>query len=332
MKVFENILISSITTMRLGGAARYMLHVEKPEDVPDAYGFAETYNLPVFPLGSGANTIGHDEGYNGVIVINTMRGITLEGTTVKAMGGEIWDNVVSFACEHGLTGIEALSKIPGTAGAAPVQNIGAYGQDISQVLDYIEVYDTVDRAFKTLKNEDLKFEYRKSILNSTEHGRYFVISIALKLKTGEMARPFYNSIERYIAENNITDFSPASVRNIVSAIRDSKLPDPAFVASSGSFFKNVYVSKEEAENLRDKDIPVYNGADGYKINSGWLIEKAGFSGELLHGIRVSDKASLVLINESAEGYNDLAAARDEIVAKVYDKFGFWLEQEPVEIK
>ena len=336
MKVNENILISSLTTMRLGGAARYVLEVETPDDVADAYGFAEQYNLPTFALGYGANTIGHDEGFKGVIIINRMTGISEEpaddGVRLKVMGGEYWDNVVEYACNKGLTGIEGLSKIPGLAGAAPVQNIGAYGQEIADTLEEIEVYDTAEKTFKTLKKADLEFSYRKSILNSSAKNRYFVISITLILHSGEMARPFYKSLEKYLTENNITDYSPKSIRAAVSAIRADKLPDPLKIASAGSFFKNVYVSDSEAENCEAKGLPVYHGKDGNKINSGWLIEQAGLAGQEFHGFRVSDKAALVLINESATSYEDLAKARAEITAKVYDKFGFWLEQEPVEIQ
>ena len=322
--------------MRLGGPARYVIEIENRDEVADAFGFATQYNLPTFVLGYGANTIGHDEGFNGVIVINRMRGIAEEatdnGVRLKVMGGEYWDDVVEYACNKGLTGIEALSKIPGLAGAAPVQNIGAYGQEIADTLVEIEVYDTADSSYKTLSKSDLHFSYRKSILNTTEKNRYFVISITLELRPGEMRRPFYNSIEQYMAEHNITDCSPKSIRQIVSSIRDEKLPDPLKLASSGSFFKNIYLNDEEASFAETKGYPVYRGKDGNKINSGWLIDKAGLKGQLLHGMRVSDKAPLVLINESAKSYNDLKAARSEIVGKIYDKFGYWLEQEPVEIQ
>lgn len=335
MRVNENILISSLTTMRLGGPARYVLEIENPAEIPDAYDFAATYNLPTFVLGYGANTIGHDEGFNGVIIINRMRGIKEESTTngikLTIMGGEYWDDVVAYACERDLTGIEALSKIPGLTGAAPVQNIGAYGQEIADTLENIEVYDTATRTFKTLAHADLGFSYRKSILNTTEQNRYFVISITLNLHKGQMQAPFYRSIEKYAAEHNLNDFSPQGIRAIVSAIRADKLPDPLEKASSGSFFKNIYLTEEEAEIAEDKGYPVYHGKDGRKINSGWFIEKAGFSGQLLHGIRVNEKAALVLINESAKSYSDLAKAREEIVGKVYDIYGYWLEQEPVEI-
>jgi len=322
--------------MRLGGPAKYVLEVEKPEEVADAYGFAEQYNLPTFALGYGANTIGHDEGFNGVIIINRMQGIsesiTEDGVLLKVMGGEYWDNVVEYACNKGLTGIEALSKIPGLAGAAPVQNIGAYGQEIADTLVEIDVYDTTEKSFKTLKKAELEFSYRKSILNSTAKGRYFVISITLLLRSGEMQQPFYKSLEKFLDDNGITDFSPKNIRAAVSAIRADKLPDPMEIASAGSFFKNVYVSDEDADKYESKGYPVYRGKDGNKINSGWLIEQAGLKGQIFHGFKVSEKAALVLINESATSYEDLEKARSEITGKVYDKFGFWLEQEPVEIQ
>lgn len=354
MKVNENILLSSLTTMRLGGPARYVIEIEQPNDIPDAYGFARQYQLPTFIMGYGANTLGHDEGYNGVIIINRMRGIneisqeqlstwapepsdtaqnhSNQSKIIRIMGGEYWDNVVAYACERGLTGIEAMSKIPSLAGAAPVQNIGAYGQDISDTFVEAEAYDSSTNSFVTLTKYDLRFSYRRSILNTTAKNRFFIISITLSLREGSMPRPLYDSIENYIAQHNLTDFSPQGIRDVVSTIRSIKLPDPLEKASSGSFFHNVYLDAQSAEIALSKGYPVRHGKDGYKINAGWLIEQCGFKGKLLHGIRVSDKSALVLINESATSYNDLAKARSEITGKVYDKFGYWLEQEPVEIQ
>ena len=146
-----------------------------------------------------------------------------------------------------------------------------------------------------------------------------------------MERPFYNSLERYIEAKNETDFSPKAIRRMVSAIRADKLPDPKEHASAGSFFKNVYLNDDEAKEAETKGLPVYHGKDGNKINSGWLIEHAGLLGKTLHGMRVNEKAALVLINDDAKSYADLAAARQEIIDAVYEKFGYKLEQEPVEI-
>lgn len=337
MRVNENILLSSLTTMRLGGPARYVIEIENPQEIRDAYEFAKQYQLPTFVLGYGANTIGHDAGFNGVIIINRMQGISSEiadngATRIKIMGGEYWDDAVAYACKQGLTGVEAMSKIPGLTGGAPVQNIGAYGQNLSDTLESIEAYDSATGTFVTLKKADLNFSYRRSILNTTAKNRYFVLSITLVLKKGVMPRPFYYSIEKYADDHNLTDFSPQGIRDIVTAIRADKLPDPLTTASSGSFFHNIYLSESQAETAAEKNFPIRQTKEGYKLSSAWLIEQAGFKGKLLHGIRISDKAPLVLINESAKSFDDLAKARGEIVSKVYDKFGYWLEQEPVELQ
>lgn len=331
MKITENVPISSITTMRLGGPASFLLEVENKADIIAAYDFAKSRNLPTFIIGGGANTIGHDEGFRGVLIKNIMQGITDENGTLTIMGGTEWDAAVDYACKHDYTGIEALSKIPGLSGAAPVQNIGAYGQDVSQTFVSAEVYDSATGEFKTLSKDDFGFSYRQSILNTTEKNRYFVISITLSLKVGRMERPFYNSIEKYIFDHNETIFTPANVRKIVSAIRTDKLPDPKEKASAGSFFKNIYITEEEVFDVTQRGIPIHRGLDGIKINAGWLIEQAGFKGQLINGIRVSDKAALVLINESAHSYHDLATARSIITNTVYEKFGYWLTQEPIEL-
>lgn len=331
MKSYENIFISSLTTMRIGGIARHVLEIESDKDIPEAYDFASAYWYPTYIISGGANTIGRDEGLDGVILLNRLRGFNDDNGTLTIMAGENWDNIVDYACEKGYTGIEALSRIPGLVGAAPAQNIGAYGQDLSGVFKSATAYDTASRKFITLEKKDMQFAYRKSIMNTNMKGRFFITSITLELKKGEMQRPFYNSMEKYIEDNSCTDFSPKGIREIVTAIRADKLPDPKEKASSGSFFKNVYLDPIEAEKAEEKGIPVRRGGDGNKVNSAWLIEQCGFKGQLLYGMRVNAKAPLVLINESAGTYANLARARGMITSTVYDKFGYWLEQEPIEI-
>ena len=335
----ENIAISSLTTMRLGGAARYVVEVGTIEELRAAYDFARERGLPVFVLGSGANVIGRDEGFAGVIIVDKFRGIEIvdetdREMTVKAGGGEVWDDVVRWTTERGYSGIEAMSAIPGTAGAAPVQNIGAYGQDISQVVVAVEAFDTATGEVVMIPREKLGMGYRRSIFNrGDEAGRYFIIAVILRVNRGELAPPFYTSLQKYVDENRVTDFSPENVRRMVAEIRAGKLPDPEKIASAGSFFKNIYLLDEEVEGARERGIPVWDYSEGVRnvVNSGWLVENAGLKGKAFYGFRVSDKAALVLINESATSYADLERAKAEIVGVVREKFGFELEQEPVEI-
>lgn len=351
MKIRENVPISELTTMRLGGASRYVLEVEQPDDVKEAYAFAKERGLPVWIMGGGANSIGHDEGFLGVVILNRLKGVFVrkDGKLVATedldendlrdelilvgMGGEVWDDFVKWAAERGYTGIEAMSMIPGTVGAAPVQNIGAYGQDLAQVLESVEAYDTQTGEIVTLTKPEMEMGYRTTRFNTgVDAGRFFIISVTVKLKRGELQKPFYNSLQRYIDEHSVTDFSPAKIREMVCEIRSQKLPDPEKVASAGSFFKNVRVAPEEVEGVKAQGIPVWVNEDGSgKLNSGWLIEACELKGKELYGFRVSDQAALVLINEKAKTYADLAKARQEIVDTVREKFGFTLEQEPVEI-
>ena len=340
MIIKENIPLSTLTTMRLGGNARFVLEIEELKDIPSAFSFAKEKELPVWILGGGANTIATDEGFSGVIIMNKIKGIeviseTSDEAVVRAFGGEIWDDFVAWTCERGYSGVEAMSKIPGTVGAAPVQNIGAYGQEVSQTIESVEAYDIQTGELVVIGREDMRMSYRSTIFNTGKHaGCYFIVAVTFVLENEEyMEQPFYNSLQKYLDEHHITDYSPKSIRAAVSAIRAEKLPDPTTTPSAGSFFKNIYLTDEDATKAEAKGIKVWTKPDGRKmINSGYLIEAAGLKGKILHGIRVSDKAALVLINENAHTYSDLANARKEIIDTVRKKFGFMLEQEPVEIK
>ena len=236
-----------------------------------------------------------------------------------------------------------MAGIPGTAGASPVQNIGAYGQEVTQVIISADVYDLKEKTFKTILAKDMQMSYRKSIFNSGESvGRYFIYSIVIRLKKGQLNPPFYRSLQAYVDEHQETDFSPTNIARMVREVRNSKLPDPEKIASAGSFFKNIYLTDEEADEAEARGIEVWRnakevGPDSPEkrtnlVNSGWLLEHAGLKGQVFHGMKVSEKAALILINESAETYADLAAARAEIAKIVFDKFGLKIEQEPDEIK
>lgn len=326
--------------MRLGGLARYVAEIDNESDLVEAYHFARENNLPTYILGGGSNVIGRDEGFAGVILLNRMKGISVfesdaEKVRITAQSGTRFGDLVEFSTKlwngdsFGYSGIEALAEIPGSVGAAPVQNIGAYGQEIGDSLYRVGVYDTREQRFRQLTKAQLGLGYRRSIFNhGAEIGRYFITNVTVELSKKWMEPPFYNSLQAYFNEHNIADLTPAIIRKAVSDIRSRKLPDPRWVASSGSFFKNIYLDPEAAEAARERGIPVF---DNGKVAAGWLIENAGLKGCDFYGMRVSEDAALVLINERAKSYADLARARAAIVAQVYDKFGLTLEQEPVEI-
>ena len=339
MDVMTNISLKQYTTMKLGGEARYMATADSPGDVVSLYRNARKENLPIFVLGGGSNVITHDEVFEGIVLLNKIKGFeviseTDETTDIKIGAGEVWDEVVEKAIGLGLQGIEAMSGIPGTAGAAPVQNVGAYGQEIADTLISLEAYDSKTDTIVTISADECDFSYRNSIFRDKEKERYCILNITLRLNKAEPKPPYYASLQRYIDENDIREVNLSVIRVAVLNIRSEKLPDPAELPSAGSFFKNALVEKWKLEELQKEysDIPNYAMSDGrYKIPTGWLIDKAGLRGYRSHGMRVYEKNALVLVNDSATGYDDLAAIREEIVQIVFDKFGIKIEQEPLEL-
>ena len=339
MEIITGVSLKNHTTMRIGGNARFMATASTTAEIATICRNAKSQNLPIFIIGGGSNLIAHDEGFNGIVIKPKISGFEKiseddNSVTIKIGAGENWDNAVKRTVDMNLTGIEAMSAIPGTMGAAPVQNIGAYGQEIADTLQSLEAYDTQTDQFVTLQNADCKFAYRHSIFRGESTGRYIITSITLKLSKSAPTAPFYDSLQKYLDENGITTYTPQTIRTAVMAIRQFKLPDPSIMANCGSFFKNAIIDQEQLDRTRaiDPDVPSFATPDGnYKIPSGWLIENAGLKGKLLHGMRVYEKNALVLVNESAQSYNDLANARDEIAKKVFDEFDIQIEQEPLEI-
>ena len=339
MDIHTNVPLKSLTTMKLGGPAKYFSDIHTVQELHDLYEDAVAKNIPIFILGSGSNVVARDEGYEGLVLRIKLTGFEviaddLYSTTIKIGAGENWDQVVKRTVDMRLTGIEAMSAIPGTAGAAPVQNVGAYGQEIAETLVSLEAYDSQTHSIVTLQNEDCGFSYRHSIFRGDSLGRYVITSITLKLSKTLPAPPFYESLQKYFVEHAISVFTQETVRDAVVAIRADKLPDPVVKPSSGSFFKNALIETWQLTDLQAKfpEAKAYDMGDGtHKVYSGWLIENTGFKGQLLHGMRVNEKNCLVLINEAATSYADLAAARDEIINKVRDTFQIIIEQEPLEI-
>lgn len=339
MDVMTNISLKQYTTMKLGGEARYMATADSASDVVSLYRNARKENLPIFVLGGGSNVITHDEVFEGIVLLNKIKGFEIisetdETTDVKIGAGEVWDEVVEKAIGLGLQGIEAMSGIPGTAGAAPVQNVGAYGQEIADTLISLEAYDSKTDTIVTISADECDFSYRNSIFRDKEKGRYCILNITLRLNKAEPKPPYYASLQKYIDENDIREVNLSVIRVAVLNIRSEKLPDPAELPSAGSFFKNALVEKWKLEELQKEysDIPNYAMSNGrYKIPTGWLIDKAGLRGYRSHGMRVYEKNALVLVNDSATGYDDLATIREEIVQIVFDKFGIKIEQEPLEL-
>lgn len=339
MEIHNNIPLKNYTTMRLGGPAKFMADAHTPQDLSDLMMRAKSQNLPFFILGGGSNTIAHDEGYDGLVIRNMIKGFeivseTAGDMTIKVGAGEAWDEFVKRTVDMHLTGVEALSMIPGTVGAAPVQNIGAYGQEVAETIVQVHAFDSNNNQFVALANTDCDFGYRDSIFRGREMGRYGIAHVTFRLFKSVPQPPFYDAVQKYLDERNVTLYTPQIIRDAVIAIRMEKLPDPKERPNSGSFFKNSIIENWQYGELLEQypAMPSYEMANQHrKVPTGWLIDQTGLKGQLLHGIRVHDKNALVLINESATSYADLAAAREEIKTAVRAKFNIEINQEPLEL-
>lgn len=314
-----------------------LVSIRNGKDLTKALDLAKNKNLPVIMIGEGSNITWREEGFPGLVIVNKLSGIKLvneddETATYKIAAGEVWDNAVKTMVNKKLSGIECLSAIPGTAGATPVQNVGAYGQEIADTLISLEAYDRQTESFVTLASKDCGFAYRSSRFKFKEKGRFFITSITLKLKKSAPTPPFYTALEDYFKAHNVTKFSPKVLREAVIAIRRDKLPDPRKVANNGSFFANPIVEHAVYEEIKTTHPGIvgweYEGK--FKLSAGWLIEQAGMKGvhDKETGMATSDKNALVLINEKAKSSQDLIEFRNKIITAVKEKFGLTLEQEP----
>lgn len=334
----QNVSLAGYSTMGLGGTAAYLVEVTDRAGLQQALGWAKSRQLPAVMIGGGSNIIWSDAGYGGLVIVDKILGYKVfeedDLNTYLTLGsGEPWDSVVEHSVAAGLTGIEALSLIPGTTGATPIQNVGAYGQEISQTLVSVEAFDTQANAFINITNRDCGFGYRTSRFKTTDRGRFYITGVTLHLTKGRPLPPFYGAVQKYFDEHSITDYTPAALRQAVIAIRTGKLPDPAVVHNAGSFFANPVI---DAARLVELDNhfeqlprwPLDNG--GAKLSAAWLIEQAGFKDyhDAATGMATWPKQPLVLVNEHAHSTADLMAFKQKIVDAVQAKFGITLQQEP----
>ena len=340
LKIQQNIDFGELTTMKIGGKAQYFVVVKSIEDFKNAIKFSKRNNLPIFILGGGSNTIVKNQNFAGIVIKNEIKGFEKifendENIEFHIKSGENWHNFVKYVVSKGFSGCEAMAMIPGTVGALPIQNVGAYGQEIADILKSVEVFEISTGEIKTLLKSECKFDYRDSIFKNDVKGKYFIISVNLELSKLQPKIPEYKALKQRLEEKgkNKENLTVKDVMNAVVEIRSKKLPDPEEIPNSGSFFKNVIISKEKAAEICKKyqNVPLFEFGENYKIATGWLIEQSGLKGKEIFRIRIHPENALVLTNISAKNYDELAKARKMIQDRVFEKFGLKIEQEPLEI-
>jgi len=339
--IHENVALAPMTTLRIGGPARYFTDAQTEEALLDAIHFAKDRDLPLFVLGGGSNVLVADDGFPGLVIKVGIAGVEWEldrgRTLVRAGAGEEWDQLVAAAVARDLAGIECLSGIPGSVGGTPVQNVGAYGQEVSEVLTRVRAFDRHQHSIVELLNEDCRFTYRSSLFNTIARDRYIVLQVTYSLVNDGPPSMRYPDVKREF-EGKAVQPTLAEVRAAVRRIRARKAmllveSDPD-CRSAGSFFKNPILTEEEFAQLQSiagVGVPRYPAPQGkVKTAAAWLIEQAGFSkGYSLGPAGLSTKHTLALINKGGARAEDILRLAHEIQNRVRDRFGIDLTPEPV---
>lgn len=339
-RVQESIPLAPLTTLGIGGPARYYVEILREEDVGEAVAFARARSVPVLVLGGGSNLLVSDDGFSGLVIRPRLEGLSWNGTGVRAGAAAEWDTVVAGAVERSLSGIECLSGIPGSVGGTPVQNVGAYGQEVADVISTVRVYDRKDDTLRALEAEDCVFGYRASVFNTSERGRYIVLEVRYELKPGGRPCLVYSDLARYFGDRSSP--SLAEVREAVLGIRSGKAMllvqgDPD-CRSAGSFFRNPLLTNREFESLQDRarhrgadaPLPSFRSGDSIKVPAAWLVERAGFGKGTSDGpVGLSTKHALALVNRGGATAADVLRLAGAIQHAVEGRFGIRLRAEPV---
>ncbi|MFC3414705.1 UDP-N-acetylmuramate dehydrogenase [Algoriphagus hitonicola] len=333
MKIQENISLKPYNTFGIDKKARFFAIASSIDDFRQAISFAEKNGIELFVLGGGSNILLTSD-QDKLVVKNELKGIKVTGSDedfvwVKVGAGEIWHDLVRYAISQNWGGIENLSLIPGTVGASPMQNIGAYGVEIKDVFDNLEALHRKSGEIHQFQSPDCEFGYRESVFKHRLKNQYIITSVTFKLSKKPQLNTAYGAIQETLKAMNTEIPTVKAISDAVIHIRLSKLPDPAKIGNAGSFFKNPTISSAQFEELQSNfpSIPGYPNKEGVKVPAGWLIEQAGWKGRKFGEVGVHDKQALVLVNY---GNGDGAAIEElskKIQKSVEEKFGIKLSPE-----
>lgn len=351
MIIQENIELAGFTTIRLGGPAKYFCSCSSIQEIFDAMEHARKNDLRVHILGGGSNTIFSDKGFDGLIIKINVKGIAVtedqDHVLVSVQSGEDWDPFVAYCVDKGYGGMECLSGIPGSVGATPIQNVGAYGQEVKDTIVRVRVLERSTLKEKDLTNTECNFSYRNSIFKYRDRDKYIVVETTFRLKKNGRPTINYPEVMKAIASavplSSLADGheSLSAVRNVVLSLRRKKsmVIDPGDVntRSVGSFFMNPVVTQEEYEHIKKQwvkngdgsPMPVFETGGKFKIPAAWLIERSGFQkGHIKNGAGISEHHSLALVNRGGTAEALLSLA-EEIRNGVEHRFSIRLEMEPI---
>jgi UDP-N-acetylmuramate dehydrogenase len=330
----ENYPLDHLNTFGIKVNANFYAEAFSVEDIKEALAFKEQHNLQLFILGGGSNVLFAND-FHGLVLRIVSKGVNIvEETTshviAEAQAGEVWHDFVNYTINNGWGGVENLSLIPGTVGASPIQNIGAYGTEIKDTCTSVTFLDLSSLELKTFTNEECQFGYRDSIFKREGKEKYIITAVSFRLNKNPQVNISYGQIKDFLLSKGVVDPTIKDVGNAVSDIRKSKLPDPSKIGNAGSFFKNPTIPKVLYTSLQATypNIPSYPVNDNsVKVPAGWLIDQRGWKGKSFGNAGVHEHQALVLVNKSNASGSEILTLAHQIQRDILQIFGISLEIE-----
>lgn len=333
LQIEENVSLKNFNTFGIEAKARYFVEINSEEELAELFMDPQWHQIGRLVIGGGSNLLLVKD-FEGLVVRMNIRGIAHrinhEEVLVEAGAGENWNGLVNYCVDHGFAGMENLTLIPGSVGASPIQNIGAYGVELKDVFESCRAFEIRTGEMQTFSKEDCHFGYRESVFKSALKGQYIITSVKFRLLATPKLNLSYGAIEQELNNRGITQPGIKDVSAVVAAIRVSKLPDPSTIGNSGSFFKNPVISAEQFQAIYENYPAVshYPAGEGQvKLAAGWLIEQCGWKGKVVGHTGTWKNQALVLVNHGGATGQEIYDLSSQIIDSVYHKFGVTLERE-----
>lgn len=331
--ISENVSLQPYNTFGIEAKTRFMAEVQSVDDILSVLKDETVHQLPRLILGGGSNIL-LTQDFDGLVILNQIKGISViekgdDSVLIEAGSGEVWHDLVIHCVKNGWGGIENLSLIPGSVGAAPMQNIGAYGVEIKDVFEKLTALNLETLETHQFTNLECEFGYRESVFKRRLKGQFMIVAVQLRLRKNPVLNTSYGAIEGELSDKGISYPTIADVSQAVISIRQSKLPDPKELGNAGSFFKNPVINKLTFEKLQYKfpDIPNYPAPNGIKLAAGWLVEQCGWKGKKIGSCGSHRDQALVLVNYGGSNGSEIFHLSEQIMQSVQDKFEIQLERE-----
>ena len=332
LQIQQNVSLKNFNTFGIDARARYFVEIGTADELAELFMDEQWLQTERLVLGGGSNMLFVND-FEGLVIRMNIRGIEhrIDHDTVhvEAGAGEVWNDLVNFCVAHEYAGLENLSLIPGSVGASPIQNIGAYGVEVKDVIESCQAFEIATRQLRTFTKEDCRFGYRDSIFKNELKGKYIITKVKYRLSLTPDVKLHYGAIKDELAKREIASPTIKDVSQVVSHIRVSKLPDPSTIGNAGSFFKNPVISQADFEKVHSQypEVVNYPAGNEVKLAAGWLIEQCGWKGKVVGNTGTWKNQALVLVNHGGATGSEVYSLSSQIIDSVYTKFGVLLERE-----